>query len=248
MEKAKQWISLSVLAAMVVLAGGWFLLVTPERSEAEVLREQLDAQEVTNAQLAAQLEVLQDKAERLPEQEAAIARVAEKLPDGAQLPELVRALTEAARSSGVQLVSVVPGTMVSLAAEPPAPAPAAETEVDPAQTAAAPPAAAKPALSAVPLTIAVVGTYFDVEEFVAQLEELPRALRITSLEVSPGSGPTGPDSSSPAEDGRSMAATLTGSVFVAAAAGAGTAVPPAPVAQSDPPGGASAVPPPASVR
>ena len=39
----------------------------------------------------------------------------------------------------------------------------------------------------IPLTINVVGGYFEAEQFLANLENLPRALRVTNLTMTPGS-------------------------------------------------------------
>jgi hypothetical protein len=80
------------------------------------------------------------------------------------------------------------------------------------------------------LSIEVTGGFAEVEQYVAELEELPRAMRITGLTVAPGGG--GEDGGAAAAQGRSLTSTITGSVFVAPAAA------PAPVAA----GGAAPVP------
>jgi len=40
MDKLKQYVTFTVLGCLVVLAAGWFLLVSPKRSEAAELRAQ----------------------------------------------------------------------------------------------------------------------------------------------------------------------------------------------------------------
>lgn len=223
MDKVRQWVVFAVLGALALLAAGWVLLVSPTRAEAEALREQAASQEVNNVQLQTQLEVLRVKAAELPRRKDEIAEVAEKIPSDPDLPDLLRALTAAARSSGVDLVSVVPGAatpVVTDAVPPVAPAPA-----DPAAAsapAAAPPAPAAPAatgLSRIPITLDVVGDFSSVEHFVASLEDLPRALRVTDLAMSPGNSPTSLQGAAAPLDGRSLKTTVTGSVFVGAPAG-----------------------------
>ncbi|CAA9362483.1 MAG: hypothetical protein AVDCRST_MAG16-3183, partial [uncultured Frankineae bacterium] len=115
MDKVKQWVALAAAAALVLGAAGWFLLISPKRGEASELRDRHAAQELSNQQAATQLAALKTKAEQLPRKRAALAAVAAKVPTGPALPALVRALTAAARSAGVELVSVAPGAATPLA-------------------------------------------------------------------------------------------------------------------------------------
>jgi Tfp pilus assembly protein PilO len=226
MDKLKQWVALTVLGALAIVAGGWFLLVSPKRSEAAELRDQTAAQESTNAGLRTQIEVLQAQAKELPKKQADLARVAAKVPDNPALPALIRALTGASTSAGVQLVSVTPGPPAAIAAPAPAtpaapadqtgaPADAAAPAADPAAAGAG--AGADGALAGIPISINVVGGYFEVAQFLANLENLPRALRVTDLNLAPGTSPTaGKDATGNVEDGRTLTSTITGSVFMAA--------------------------------
>ena len=81
MSKINQWVALGVLAVLAVMAGGWFLLVVPSRSEAEALRVQADEQAVANDRVRTQLQVLQAQADALPEQRARLDEVAARIPD-----------------------------------------------------------------------------------------------------------------------------------------------------------------------
>lgn len=226
MDKIKQWVALTVLAALAVAAGGWFLLVSPKRGEASDLRAQTATQEATNATLRTELQVLQAQAKELPKEQADLARVAAKIPDHPALPALIRALTAASTSAGVDFVSLTPGApapVVVAAPAPVAPPPGAETPASPAAPVAPAAGAAAPApaggtLTAIPVTIEVVGDFFQVEQFVAALEQLPRALRVTGVAVTPGLSPTSQQAAEAALDGRSLTSTITGQVFLAAGA------------------------------
>lgn len=224
MDKIKQWVALTVLAALAVLAGGWFLLVSPKRGEAADLRAQTATQQATNATLRTELQVLQAQAKELPKEQADLARVAAKIPEHPALPALIRALTAASTSAGVDFVSLTPGTpapLVVAAPTPVAPPPGAAAPAAPATpgaTAAAAPAPAGGTLTAIPVTITVVGDFFQVEQFVAALESLPRALRVSGVAVTPGLSPTAQKSSGAPLDGRSLTSTITGQVFLAAGA------------------------------
>ena len=167
--------------------------------------------------------MLQAQAKDLPRKQADLARVAAKIPDNPALPSMIRALTAAAASAGVELVSVAPGppapVAVPVAAAPVTP-PADGTDPAapaPAAGAVVPTATAAGALAAIPLAVNVVGGYFEVAQFMSNLENLPRALRVTNLTLAPGASATaGEGASTSVDDGRSLTATITGSVFLAA--------------------------------
>ena len=243
MDKLKQWVALTVVGCLAVMAAGWFLLISPKKAEAADLVAQTSEQEATNDGLRTQLQVLKAQAKDLPKKQADLARVSAKIPDNPALPSLIRALTTAASSAGVQLVSLTPGAPVPVAPPPGtvvAPAePAAAQEVPPADPAAAPAPAPAPAapgapaapaapgapaagtagsLATIPLSINVIGGYFEVAQFMSELENLPRAVRVTGLTVAPGASPTaGADApANAATDGRSLTTTITGSVYLAA--------------------------------
>ena len=228
MDKVKQWVAVAVLAALVVLAGGWFLVVAPTRGEAAELREQTALQEGTNTSLETSLEVLRTKAEALEEKKGELLEVGRRIPPGPALPELLRALEGAATSAGVELTSITPSPPVAVdAAVPavPAPAPAADGTT-PAPAAPAAPAAT--GLSSIEVKVSVIGDFYAVEHFLALLEELPRALRVTALSLAPGADAL--DESTAGGD-RAVRASITGLVYLSspaqAAAPAGSATAPA---------------------
>lgn len=233
MDKLKQWIALTALAAVAIMAAGWFLLISPKKAESAELQVQTAAQESTNQTLQAQLAVLKAQAKDLPKKQAELARVAAKIPDNPGLPALIRALTLASTTAGVDFVSVTPGAPV------PVTAPVAAAVVAPAGTTASPAAeAAAPAvrpagaaggvagtLLSIPVALNVVGDYFEVEQFLAELEGLPRAFKVSNLSLAPGTSPTARgEGATSTEDGRSLTSTITGTVFMAAGRPAATAV------------------------
>lgn len=232
MTTTKKWVALTLAAALIVLGGGWLLLVSPQRQAAADLTEEALLQEATNAQLATRLEVLRAKAAQLPDKKAEIAQVAARIPAQPALPDLVRALTAAASSAGVELVSVAPGTPAPVTSTPAGDAPAGADAVE---------AAAPAGLSMIPLTINVVGAYYDVEEFVASLEDLPRALRLTALTLVPGSGPSDGGAAASVGSRSSLAATVTAQVYLAGAPAAAPAAAPAGASVASEAGAAPAV-------
>lgn len=242
MEKLKQYVVFTVLGCLLVLVAGWFLLVSPKHSQAADLRTQAASQVTANAQLATQLQVLKAQAKDLPRQQAKLASVAAHIPDNPALPGLVRALVKAGQAAGIELVSMTPGQptpMVAPAAAAPV-APAAPAAGAAAPAAAAPAAAAKAAVAAasagqlasIPLTLSVAGNYFQVEQFLAQLESLARSMRVTTVTMNPGANPLKEKATSTsADDGKNLVANISGQVFMAMNRAPATAVvaPAAPV-------------------
>ncbi|MCA1712961.1 MAG: type 4a pilus biogenesis protein PilO [Actinobacteria bacterium] len=222
MDKLKQYVVLTVIGSLAILALGYNFLVSPKKAEANDLRTQTASQVSANAQLQTQLTVLKAQAKDLPKQQAKLAAVAARIPDNPALPALIRALTAAASSAAVELVSVTPGQPAAPAAPAAAPAVASGT------AGAARPAAAAGGtagtLASIPLALNVVGGYFQVEQFVANLENLPRSLRISGLTLAPGANPVKKSSRTSVDDGKSLTTTITGQVFMAANRPAATPV------------------------
>ncbi|MEO6205980.1 MAG: type 4a pilus biogenesis protein PilO [Mycobacteriales bacterium] len=212
MDKMKQFVVMTVVASLAILALGYNFLVAPKKATANDLRAQTEAQVSANAQLRTELTVLKGQAKELPKQQAKLAAVAARIPDNPALPALIRALTTASTAAGVELVSVAPGAPApaTVAAGAPVSAPAAGA------ASAAAPASDSGTLAVIPLAINVVGSYFQVEQFVSNLENLPRSLRVGILTLSPGSNPLSTSKTAAVDDGRVLATTVTAQVFMAA--------------------------------
>src|SRR3954454_17651368 len=236
MEKLKQYVVFAVLGCLAILAVGWFLLISPKRADACALRAQAAEQVSANAQLETQLQVLKVQAKDLPKQQAKLAAVAAKVPDNPALPRLIPSLTAAAAAAGVELLTVTPGTPVLFtAARTASPTtPVAPAATGAAAAAAAPasqpgaataPAAAGPGtavpgaasasgqLASVPLTLNVAGGYFQIEQFLANLENLQRAMRVGNVTLTPGDNPMKPNTGA-VKDGSTLTATIVGQVFM----------------------------------
>jgi Tfp pilus assembly protein PilO len=170
--------------------------------------------------------MLKAQAKALPRQQAKLAAVAAKIPDNPALPALIRALSAAATSTGVELVGVTPGAPVAAAAAAPAaPAAPAATAAGAAAAPAAPAASSAGQLAAIPINMNVVGGYFQVEQFVSKLEALQRAMRVSNIVIAPGANPVKPGKATASlDDGKSLASTITAQVFMAANRPAATAV------------------------
>ncbi len=219
MDKLKQWVALTALAAVAIAAGGWFLLISPARSEAAELTASAEEQESRNTALRNEIQVLKAQSKELPQQQAALAAVAAKIPDNPALPALIRALTAAGEASGAEFVALVPGAPTAATAVPAAGSTAASPTVAaaPSVDAAGASTTAAPALTGalvMPLEIKVSGTYFEIEQFVAELEQLTRALRVTGLNITPGESPTDTTDAT-VDDGSQLNGSISAEVFAA---------------------------------
>ena len=230
MDKLKQWVALTALGSLAILAAGWFLLISPKHGEASDLKAQAATQITANSSLAGQILMLKAQAKDLPKQQARLAAVAAKIPDNPNLPALVRSLTQAADDTGVVLVSLSPSAPTAVA-PPVAAAPVSAAAAPGAGVTAAKPAAASAAsagtLMAITVNANVVGSYFQVEQFLDRVESLSRAMKVTTLTVAPGANPLTAAATTGAaslDTGKSLSATINGVVYMATGRSVATTV------------------------
>jgi type IV pilus assembly protein PilO len=230
-SKMKQWVALTAVGVLAVVAAGWFLLISPKRGEAADVRAQVTSQEQTNSGLQMQLATLKAQQKTLPAQQAKLATVAAKIPDNPALPALIRALSAAADDAGVELVSMSPGSPSPVAAAAPAGlgtgtstgAAGAKTGSGAQTLSSAGSASGYSAgvLTAIPLSLNVVGGYFQVEQFFDRLENLTRAAKVSGFSLAPGANPLKKDATGGAVDtGKTLNATITANVYMAVGRGA----------------------------
>lgn len=223
MEKMKQWTMLTALGVVGIMAAGWFLLVSPQKSHAKDLQTQAAAQQASTAQVQSKVNQLKQQQKDEPAQQAKLNKIATQIPDNPELPVLIRELSSAAHDAGVSLVSMSPSQPSTVAA-PTTPGYAASSTAAP--------------LAQIPITIQVTGSYFNVESFFRSLEHLDRAMLVSGFTVNPGD--------SGASANTTTGATSGGSDAVAAAPNALTAQISAVVFESPtvaPPAGATATAP-----
>jgi Tfp pilus assembly protein PilO len=153
--KFRKWVALTSVASVIVLVAGWFLLISPKRSEVSDLKSQAAAQENTNDGLQLKLTALRSQQKGLAAKNKQLAELAKKIPTTADLPGLLRQLSATATTSNVDLTDLTPAAPVTLTAAP--------------------------GISAVSISLKVEGAYFDVAQYVNGLESLDRGLMVTSL-------------------------------------------------------------------
>jgi Tfp pilus assembly protein PilO len=201
MTMTRRWAIGTAIAAVVILAAGWFLLVKPQKAKVSDLHTQTASQEQQNQLLLTQISALQAEQKELPKQQQILQKFATQIPDTADEPSLIRALTQTAKAAGVDLPTITPGAPTALSA-----AAAGGAQALGAQT------ASTASLYSLPLSLTVTGPYSNLESFFAGLEHLPRAFLVSSFNVAPATGAGGP-SAAPAIN--ALTATISTAVFYA---------------------------------
>lgn len=189
MNKTRQWTVFTAVAVLVVLVGGWMLLISPQRSKAKDLDNQATSAQQQVTRLHAQLAQLLAQKRNLPEQQKILAQIATKIPGDPAEPTLIRQLQGAAHTAGVDLSQLNPSTPTQVTAPTGATATTATTTTATAST-----ATASTPLWQIPIAITVNGSYFNVEMFEHSLEQLPRAMLVTGMTIVPDQAASGSSS------------------------------------------------------
>lgn len=230
MSKLRNLVAVGALAAVALLSAGWFLLVSPQRSQAAALRTDADGVRSSTSSLQTQLAMLRAQAKNLPAQRAKLQAIAAKVPNNPAEPALVRALTKAADAAGVELISIAPATPAVISA----PVAAAPAGAAPAAGGVASPVTGLQ-VAAIALKISATGTYFELEQFQRNLENLSRALKSTTISLAPGGDSATSTAAAPGAVAGGYSGTLTAAIgatvymtverAAAPLAGAGAAAP-----------------------
>ena len=241
MSSTRTWIAGTVVLSLVLVAAGWFLLISPKRAEAAELRGETVTAQGRNLQLEARIAELKAQFAELPQRKAELAAVRTAMPQEAELATLTRDLQRLAAESGVTLMTIAPGELTSLVpagavVAAPAEAPAAEEPRPPraavpprapprrAPTRRAPtpplprlPSQTVPAgLSQVPVTVTVVGSFDKANLFLQKVqEELDRDYLVDVLNVV-AEAPAAAEAGKPAVVNGDVTMTVTGRIFVLA--------------------------------
>lgn len=137
---------LAVLGAALVVVAFWFLLLAPQRDDLAAVRAEIAAERDTQARLTSTINALREVRAEAPELEAELEAFRAVVPEGAEVPALLRMLVLAADEAGVTLQTVTPGR----------PSPVGE---------------ATEGLSSIPLSIQAVGSYYQVVDFLRRIED-----------------------------------------------------------------------------
>ncbi|GAA4354087.1 hypothetical protein GCM10023145_21470 [Angustibacter luteus] len=104
------------MVGVLLIVAAWFLLISPQRSEAASLRDEATQQSAANAQIKLKTQQLKAQFASLPARQAQLAEIKQQMPENPALPSLVRDLSKYADQAEVVLQSVAPSTPAPLTA------------------------------------------------------------------------------------------------------------------------------------
>jgi Tfp pilus assembly protein PilO len=146
---------------MVVIAVLAFLfVVNPKRAQVSEAEGTLAAAQAEELTLVAQKASLEQAKAEAPANRRIIRQVEQQLPPTADPQGLILLLKNAAVKSGVDLTQQSIGN----------------------------PATGDAGITTIPISISLTGTYFSLDEYLFQLETLPRAAKVISVSLSPAGG------------------------------------------------------------
>jgi Tfp pilus assembly protein PilO len=136
-------------------------LVLPKMAEVTEAQGELNDAKAQQQNLSAQLNALKEARDEAPENEATIRDIEGKVPPTADLPGVILFLRNAASASGVQVLSLTPATPVL--------APSGD-------------------FSSIAVSASGQGSYFAVVKYLHEMETLPRAATVQSIDLNPVAG------------------------------------------------------------
>ena len=198
----RTWRLGGIAAAVLLLVGAWFAVISPTLSDAAALETETVSQQDASAQLQSRISLLKKQSEELPAQEAKLAAIGQRMPATPALPSLIRNLTTVAGKANVIVASVTPGRPAPVEQEAPAAPPAAAGESEGGQTSessetaasseeapaagAAPVAPAKATVESIALDITACGTFAQLRNYLRELEGMKRVVTVSALTMTRG--------------------------------------------------------------
>lgn len=221
----------AALSGVAVLALAFFLGVQPQLTAASAAADQRSSVEQQNQGLRSTLAQLVAENDKLSTLTADRDARRSSVPDGADMPELIRQLDDMASAAGVPVTSFTAGDAVSYTVPSSAEVPAADPAAgEPAAAEGSDTSTAAPAEAAVPtapatvtdpsvtaanfstiaVTVDIEGSYDQALDFVDRLQKGPRLFLVTTITSSePESGADGEAAAAGAQTW-----TIGGLVFV----------------------------------
>ena len=153
----------AVAGAVVLALLIVFFLVLPKMGQVSDAQQELQDTQAQQQQLQVQLNALQQAREEAPENEAVIREVNGMVPPTADLSGMILLLRNSATVAGVQVLSLTPAP------------PVLSTTND---------------FSSIAVSASGEGSYFAVVKYLNEIETLPRAATVQSVNLSPTEGST----------------------------------------------------------
>jgi Type II secretion system (T2SS), protein M len=159
---------IGVVVVLVILAGGWFLMIQPKRQQASKLGTQLASAQAELSSVQAQVAGDQAAKSAFAKNYTTLARLGEAVPANDNVPSLVYQLQSAASGSKVDFRGLTLNPASSSSTAPPTSSSASQ-----AATAALPPGAAvgEAGFPIEPFTFTFQGNFFHLSNFFRRLQQ-----------------------------------------------------------------------------
>lgn len=197
-----------VAATLAVIIAWYFVIYSPKADELDSVKGDVAAETKTTQELEAKLNDLTDLKKNAAKQEADLNKLDAAIPEQPDLGEFIIQANDVADRSGVDFMSVAPS-----------------------------PPAASGTTSTIALSISIQGGFFQVKEYLSQLESLERLVIVDGITISASSA----DAST--GGGVTLAVSVTARMFTraqpAAASGTAPATPSSPESTTTTTAGAS---------
>lgn len=184
MKGDRLWLAGGAVAGVVISALAWFLVVSPELSNASSLDEQTLASQTQNVALQAKIHRLQADNANMDALVTSLQQARTALPVSTGLADFTRQLSSYARQNRVTISGITAGDPAALTSAAPAAAPASAPAANGKTPATAPAAgaAASPAgqMYALPLTVVVKGSAANDLRFLAAVQGPGRRAALVS--------------------------------------------------------------------
>ena len=162
-------LAIAAIVAVVVVAGGWFLGVSPQLAVASAADSTTTQIADQNSGMQTQLQVLTAAKAKLPEMQTTLAALQSSIPDSVQQTTFLNDLNTIAAANGVTLSSISIGATAVPYVKPSGSAPYVNSLVTASN------------FGTVPITVGVTGTPTQEYAFVHGLQYGSRLVLVTSL-------------------------------------------------------------------
>lgn len=179
-NRTARWIFGTVAVCALLAAVGWFLLVSPRRTDAADLRDETESSQSQAVVLEAQIAELKSEAADLPAQKAKLGEIARQLTPDADVPEFVRTLQGIAADTGVDLTAISPGTPAVVTTTDTTSTDSSSTDTTSTDTSGA--LAEAGTLVSVPVSLNLSGDLYQVIQFLKRIQtRIDRSFVISGL-------------------------------------------------------------------
>ena len=190
---AQRWYAGAAAASLGVLAAGYFLLVSPQQSNASDLTAQAAAVEQANVAAQHQVEALKAEYQDLPALQSQVAAIRTRLPQTPEEPTLLRTISALAKSSGVTLTSIGVQTPTSVGSA----------------------TAGGGQVKQLPLNLDITGSFANTRLFLNGVESMQRSMMVTAISINRASAGAATATAGTQVDG--IHTVITARVFMASA-------------------------------